>query len=84
MITDLIISTFLACIDAILSLIPNVSLPVPTPGATANIASVSFSMARIIPIITMMELAGVAIGIRLALQGYELALYIYHQFWGSN
>ena len=82
MITDLILNAFLACIDALVSLLPTINLPPLIPFDL--IAQFSYSMNRVTPLGTVLQLMFVAIGIRLALQGWEFIQWIYHQFWGAS
>lgn len=83
MITEFIINAFLAGVDAILSLIPDFT-NYTEPSDGFSVGSIVGNFNQIFPIILVMQLALFAIGIRLLFNAFDLAVWIYHQFWGAS
>ena len=83
MITNLIVTAFLAGLDAITSLLPRFTLyNGDTSGFTVGTAVGHFN--TIFPIKLALSVALFAVGVRLLFQFFDLAVWIYHQFWGAS
>lgn len=82
MITEWIITVFLASIDALFSLFPSFTVPTfdsPT-GAFAKIGTLN----KLFPVTTLILCILAAVTIMVALYLWDAILFIYHQFWGSS
>lgn len=80
MITDFIITAFLAGIDALVSLFPTVTFLTNVNMGVKLPADIN----RIIPLNFILATALICLGIRLALDGWDAVVWVYHQFWGSS
>lgn len=81
MITNAIVSAVLASIDALVTLLPVFTWPVRV------VSGVFLFMAqanRVVPIVVAAAMLAVFLVLKLAMNGWEFALFIYHQVWGSS
>lgn len=83
MITDAIVSAFLGCIAALFGLMPNISIPAADEGGTTWIRY-AYAFDGIFPLSFMMVLVGVSLAIHAILNIWDIALFIFHQFWGAS
>lgn len=82
MITNLIVTAFLASIDALTSLFPSFSMP-SFPAASSAISAVA-NLNMLFPVCTLILCITSAVVIMIALYGWDAILWVYHQFWGSD
>lgn len=82
MISDLIVTAFLAGLDAVLSLLPSFDVSYVDDGF--RVGTVVGKVNQVIPIVLILTLAAVAVGIRLILNLFDVGLFVYHQFWGAS
>lgn len=82
MITDFILSAIFSGINALLSLAPAMTLP------TMNDQSSFFGIVKeadgIIPIFEIAIGLTAVLAVRIGLQGWDLIVFVYHQFWGGD
>lgn len=79
---DLIISAFLGMLNALIGLMPTITLP-----NVADFQSVLFQMDqanRIIPVKEMMTVFVLVMGIKLSMSAWDGIVWVYHQFWGGD
>lgn len=81
MITKLIVDMFMACLDALISLLPSWSPPIFDP---FSFISIAFNANRVFPVATALLLLAAIIVLRLAMNLWDHAVFVYHQFWGSD
>ena len=84
MITDLIIRAFLGGINALLALLPSWSAPTAESNGSLVFGRFVAEANGILPITTMVQIASLALSLRLLMSGWDLVVFIYHQFWGSE
>lgn len=86
MISDLIITAFLGGLNALLSLMPDYELPIsPTLIADGrSLWSNAVSLNSVVPLGTITKVIFAALTLRLLLILWDLIVFVYHQFWGSN
>lgn len=82
MITDLIVTAFLACIDAVFSLIP--TFDAPTLVSADSVSNYGMQFSRIVAIEWLLACCVISLGIILIMQVIDLAFFLYHQFWGAS
>lgn len=85
MITDAVIAFFLRAFTALVSALP--PIPIDLPALVGMGASVGDATARAdgyFPIVFTLTCVGVVLAVRIALFAWRTAIFIYHQFWGSN
>lgn len=86
MIVDAIVSAFLSALSALLTLIPDVQLPdiqsSEITGGSFIGTAVDFN--GIAPIWLLIKMIALSITIHLAMLVFELALWAFHQVWGSD
>jgi len=82
MITDAIVSAFLAAVAALFSLLPSITLPDITPDM--QLFQYARAFGNIVPLNDLFICVGISIGLHLLFNAWDLALFVYHQFWGSN
>jgi len=81
MITGAIVSAILAALDAIFSLLPSWTPNVPTQGAGFhNVILVN----QVIPMYAMVQALLAYIALLLLLRVWDFAVFVFHQFWGSD
>lgn len=83
MITDAIISAFLACIDALLTLLPSLDVPF-SPSNAVWIAQYSVAFNRIVPMQLFIECILASITLQVAIWVFDGVLWLYHQIHGSD
>lgn len=83
MITEFLLNGIFGGINALLGLMPDYVLPENTDGDKYSIGSYAAYANSVFPLATLVQITGLAIGLRALLQGWELIVWIYHQFWGS-
>lgn len=80
-IVDLIVSALLAGLDALTSLLPTVTIPV---GSQVHVGSLAVELGRVVPVAQIILGLSACIGLRLVMYGWDLVVWVYHQFWGSG
>lgn len=80
MIVDFVISGFLAGLDALFSLFPTIAFFNNGPLYTRLPAA----MGQVFPLSFLIGTVLICLAIRIALSGWDVAIFVYHQFWGSN
>lgn len=83
MITDFVLNAIFGGISALLSLAPEASLPPTSSGGGWEIGLVH-NLNNIIPIGTMASCLLALLALRIAMQGWDIAVFVYHQFWGTD
>lgn len=81
MIVDWIVTALLASIDAILGLFPTWTWP--TRALTSSLEFVGQAN-RVVPVATAAAMCGIYLAVKAGFAVFDLALWIYHQFWGSS
>ena len=85
MITDAVVTFVLGLLTSTLDLVPAFSFPdAAAAGAGTKVAGIVAPIGAIIPLGTMAAAIGAGIAFSLALSGWRVVLFIYHQFWGSS
>lgn len=82
MITGAVVGALLACLDALLSLMPTFSLP--DSEAYHGHLSWVYDVGQLLPVQVVMSMLLIALAVELALRLWDVAVFVYHQFWGSN
>jgi len=83
-ITDLIISALLGGLNAILSLLPDYALPTVIESAGLRLGTYAAKADALFPFLTVAQITGLALALRLLMSGYDFLVWLYHQFWGSS
>lgn len=83
MITDFILDAIFAGINALLTLMPSLSISQPPSAFQAILGDIQ-GVNRIIPIAAIAGVIGAGLATRIALTGWDFLLLVYHQFWGSE
>jgi hypothetical protein len=83
MITDFVVSSFLAAFAALFGLIPAVG-SAPSHGAFDGVAQQVVAFNDIFPLVTLLEVLGIILALEVAIYLWDLILFVYHQFWGSD
>lgn len=83
MITEFIINVFLASLDALTSLIPSFTLPSFSENGTGAFGTIG-KLNGLFPVMTLILCLASALIVILALNVWDLTVFIYHQFWGAN
>lgn len=81
MVTDLVIEAFLASLEAVMSLMPAWDWPVRTIVGTVGFVG---QANRVVPVATIAAMFGLYIGLLLVIRVFDLAVWVYHQFWGAS
>lgn len=81
MIIDLIVSAFLALIDGLVSLFPSFTMP---DELILTALTPVLQLNPFFPVVTLFTTLIAAMVIELALRGWDLTVWVYHQFWGSE
>jgi hypothetical protein len=81
-ITDALIGTFLTLLDALVSLFPSWTPPV-LSASTGAVAAVQQASA-IFPVASMVQALVACLLLLVLLQGWDLVVWVFHQFWGSD
>lgn len=82
MITDFVLNAIFSGINALLGLMPTMSLPSSNPYSTWIVDV--YELNRIIPVVLIGTFLVAFLTIRVAMQGWDFILFVYHQFWGSG
>lgn len=83
MIIDWILTAISAGINALISLGPSITIP--TWDATnTNATTIVMTLNGIIPIYALMVSFFAILAVQLLLQIWDLIVFVYHQFWGSD
>jgi hypothetical protein len=84
-VTDAVLTVLLSCVDALVTLLPNVS--VPDPGATAvsdgTLTQIALSVNAVVPLGAVCAGLLACVACELALLAFEALLWVYHQIWGA-
>lgn len=80
-IISLIISAVVAAISALLSLFPSFSIP--TQGA-ADVGQLAGTLNQFLPMTSIAGAALAVLGVKVAVYVWNLIVFVYHQFWGSD
>lgn len=81
MITDAIFGALFAGLDALLTLLPSWSFP---SSVDVGIADFAANLNNVVPIQTAMTVVGAGVALVLGLRLWDLSVFIFHQFWGSD
>lgn len=82
MITDIIISAFVAGIGALLDLLPTWTIPtIPVTSAPITAAE---QLSRVFPVMSVVVVLLLILGLKVLLGAFDVAVWVYHQFWGSS
>lgn len=85
MVTDLIVDAFMAALDAVLSLLPVVTVPASAVLSFAgDFVGFVVGMQRVVPLADILVLLVAQIAVMLALATFDLGVWIWHQFWGAS
>ena len=83
MITDFIIGAFVSGIGALLDLVPVISIP--SPGENfASFTGVIGGANKVFPVFWAMGGITAIVVLKIALNVWDLIVWVYHQFWGSD
>lgn len=82
MITDAFFGAIFGSLNALLGLIPAIGLP-PADDQTGVIVWAG-ALSLVFPLAHLAIAMGSVIATRIGLQVWDLTVFIYHQFWGSD
>lgn len=85
MITDFVLDAIFGGIGALLGLAPSVTFP-DTSGGTSGAWGIGIihNMNNIVPISTAVSCLLALLALRVAMQAWDILVFVYHQFWGSG
>lgn len=83
MITDAIISAFLACIDALLTLLPSFDVPF-SPANASYVGQYAVAFNRLVPMELLVKVILASLALQLGLWAFDGVLWLYHQIHGSD
>lgn len=83
MIIGLIVLALLALVDGLVSFLPDVDLP-DTFGETNPWLNAVLGMNAIIPVVALVKVIALALAVEVALRLWDLAVFVFHQFWGAS
>lgn len=84
MIIKILVDAMLAAINALFSLIPGQESGTLSVGDFDSVTSLIWNANGIIPISAIVFSMTAIFGLKIAMVVYDLAIYVYHQFWGSD
>lgn len=84
MITDAIVSAFLGALEALLSLLPDTGPVVVSGASTTAVTGWAGAANSWVPVTLIVGVLGMLIAVELALVLWDLIVFVYHQFWGSD
>ena len=84
MITDALIDAFLATVGAVLGLAPETGLGGMDEAASANVTGFITAANGFLPISVAVVVLLALIALQLLLLSWDLLVWLYHQFWGSD
>jgi hypothetical protein len=81
-ITEFLLVGFLAGLDAVLSLLPTFDMPEPN----TYLSGFRFitKANEVVPVVTLTVCIVALFAVELAMRAWDLVVWIYHQFWGSE
>jgi hypothetical protein len=82
MITDFLLNVLFSGINALLSLVPSVSIP--DVGANQNYMSSMYALNRIVPVEWTAIVILAYFSTKVSLQVWDMIVFVYHQFWGGD
>lgn len=83
MITTFIMNLFFGCLNALLSLTPSYSLPT-FSSPIGDLGGYASQLSAVLPLDTIALIAISGIVLKIIMSGWDLLVFGYHQFWGSN
>ena len=83
MITDAFLDAVFTGLNALLSLVPSFTFPTPGTGYATELHLV-FAIKQIFPIELSVSLFVAYLTMHLLLLGWDLLVFVYHQFWGGD
>lgn len=81
MLINALVTAVLACVDALVSLFPSFSFTLPNDDIVISFIA---GANRLMPLATALALIGTVLTLRLAMFGWDIVVWIFHQFWGSD
>lgn len=84
MITDAIISAFLGCIDALMTVLPNFNIPGDPTSGGLWVGQWAALLNRIVPLQTLVTGILLCVTVKLGMLAFDGALWLYHQIHGAS
>lgn len=84
MIIKILVDAMLAAINALFSLIPGQDSGTLSVGDFESVTALVWNAGGIIPISQIVFAVTAIFGLKIAMIIYDLAIFVYHQFWGSD
>lgn len=86
MITDAVVQSFLAAVSALLTLVPAFTLPdfLAGEGAANTVAQGWRAANGVLPVYTIAQTLTAYLLVLLGLRLWDVAVWVFHQFWGSS
>lgn len=84
MITDALVSAILGALSALVGLFPSTGTVTLGQGTTTTITSWVGAANSFIPLQALITVIGALLALQLALYLWDLAVWVYHQVWGSD
>lgn len=81
MITGLVVTALLASLDALLSLLPGFTIPV---SSTSTVGELGWTLNQFLPVAVLCTAALAVLGWYALMNLWNLVVWVYHQFWGSD
>lgn len=83
MITKILVTAFLASLNALLTLLPSWTLPDMDDGGQI-VGTYVYFINFIFPVVTILTVITASFALRGIMSGWDLIVWVYHQFWGGD
>lgn len=85
MVTEAIVSALIGILQGLVSPLPTMTVDASTINTQATSAgALASAMNGYAPVQTLGVALALVFGVKVALLGWQVVVWIYHQFWGSN
>lgn len=84
MITDFVLNAIFGGLNALLSLVPSVTIWDASSAADASTVDVIHNASNVFPLAFLVGGLLSLLALRIALDGWDFLVWVYHQFWGGD
>ena len=84
MITDAVVHAVLGALSALLTLLPATGPLTLGSGVDTTVMGWAGAANSFVPFATVLQVLVLLVGLQLVLMGWDVAVWVYHQIWGSN
>jgi hypothetical protein len=84
MITDAVVQALLAALSALLTLLPATGNLTLGSGVDTSVMGWVGAANSFVPLVSILQVLVLLAGVQLLLMAWDLAVWVYHQIWGSD